>query len=75
MVRARNVTAGNAGPHPHRPAASTPGNGVGVPSVTARDPAPGPAGLPLLRQDRAADHHPPPAQRVRGNGGGPETRL
>src|SRR6266851_3771584 len=30
------------------PAASTPGNGEGVPEVTARDhPAPGPAGLPL----------------------------
>ena len=38
---------------PHRPAA-----GRAVPPVTARDPAPGPAGLPL-RQDRAARQHPP----------------
>jgi hypothetical protein len=41
------------------PAASTPGNGEGVPSVTARDhPAPAPAGLPL-RQGRAALPYPP----------------
>ena len=42
----------------HGPAASTPGNGGAAPSVTARDPAPGPAGLPL-RQGRAARQHPP----------------
>ena len=47
------------------PAASTPGNGEGVPSVTARDhPAPAPAGLPL-RQGRAAVAHRPAAQPAR----------
>jgi hypothetical protein len=40
------------------PAATAPGNGEGVPPVTARDPAPGPAGLPL-RQGRAARPYPP----------------
>jgi excisionase family DNA binding protein len=48
------------------PAATAPGNGEGAHEVTARDPAPGPAGLPL-RQGRAACPHPPRrAARPRG---------
>ena len=46
-------------------AASTPGDGEGVPPVTAWDPAPAPAGLPL-RQGRAARQPRPAAQRARG---------
>jgi hypothetical protein len=48
------------------PAATAPGNGGTAPEVTARDPAPAPAGLPL-RQGRAARQHPPRrAARPRG---------
>ena len=55
----RSRAAGQPAPRPAAgPAATAPGNGGAAPPVTARDPAPCPAGLPL-RQGRAARQHPP----------------